>query len=47
MDKKGKGKQNEITCYECKEPRHLISECLKLKKNLKKKAPKKKAMMAT
>ena len=44
--KKGKAKQNKITCYECKVPGHLRFECPKLKKNLKKKAPKKKTMMA-
>ena len=37
-EKKGKAKQNEITYYECKEPRHLQSKCPKLKKNSKKKA---------
>ena len=46
-DKKGKAKQSEIICYEYKEPRHLRSECPKLKKSSRKKAPKKKAMMAT
>ena len=46
-DKKGKTKQNEITCYECKELRHLRTECPKLKKNLIKKVPEKKATMAT
>ena len=43
--KKGKAKHSEIICFKCKEPRHLRSECPKLKKNSKKKAPKKKAMM--
>ena len=46
-DKKGKSKQNEITCYECKEYGHLRSECPKLKQNFRKKAPKKKVIMAT
>ena len=46
-DKKGKDKESEIICFECKEPGYLRSECPKLKKNSKKKAPKKKAMMAT
>ena len=46
-DKKGKAKQDEVICFECKEPGHVRSECLRLKKNLKKKAPKKKAMMIT
>ena len=47
VDKKGKIKQNEIICSECKEPRHLRSKCPKLKKSSRKKASKKKAMMAT
>ena len=46
-DKKGKAKQSEIICYECKESRHLKLECPKLKKSSRKKAPKKKAMMTT
>ena len=46
-DKKGKAKQSEIICFECNEPGHLRSECPKLKKNSKKKVPKKKTMMAT
>ena len=45
--KKGKAKQGKVICFECKEPRHVKSECPRLKKNLKKKAPKKTAMMAT
>ena len=36
-----------MICFECKEPGHVRSECPKLKKNSKKKAPKQKAMMAT
>ena len=44
-EKKGKAKQNEIICHECKEPRHLRFECPKLKKSSRKKTPKKKAMM--
>ena len=46
-DKKGKAKQDEVICFKCKEPRHVRLECPRLKKNLKKKAPKKKDMMAT
>ena len=45
--KKRKAKQSEIICFKCKEPGHLRSECPKLKKSSKKKAFKKKAMMAT
>ena len=41
-DKKVEVKKSEIICFKCKEPRHLRSECPKLKKNSKKKA-----MMAT
>ena len=41
IDKKGKSQQNEITCYEYKEPELLRSECPKLKKNFRKEAPKK------
>ena len=41
-DKKGKAKQDEIICFECKDPGNVRSECPTLKK-----APKKKAMMAT
>ena len=47
VDKKRKAKQNEIICFEWKETKHLSSECPKLKKSSRKKAPKKKAMMAT
>ena len=43
--KREKPKQNEITCYECMELGNLRSKYPKIKKNLKKKAPKKKAMM--
>ena len=46
-DKKGKTKQNEIICHVCKELRHLRSECPKLKKSSRKKAHKKKTMIAT
>ena len=46
-DKKGKAKQSEIICYKCKELGHFRSKCPKLKKSSGKKAPKKKAMMAT
>ena len=46
-DKKGETKQDKVICFECKERRHVKLECPRLKKNLKKKAPKKKAMMAT
>ena len=46
MDKKGKTKLNEIICFECKELGHLKSEYPKLKKSSRKKAPKKKVMMA-
>ena len=46
-DKKGKTKQSEIICYECKEPRHLRSECPKLKISFRTKAPTKKAMMSS
>ena len=46
-DKKCKAKQDEVICFECKEPGHVRSEYQRLKKNLKKKAPKKTAMMAT
>ena len=45
-DKKGKAKKDEVICFECKEPRHVISECPRPKKNSKKKTPKKKTMMA-
>ena len=37
-DKKGKAKQDDVICFECKEPRHVRSECPRLKKKLKKKA---------
>ena len=43
VDKKGKTKQNKIIYFECKEPGHLRSEYLKLKKSSKKKASQKKA----
>ena len=43
----GKAKQDEVICFECKELRHVKSECPRLKKNSKKKTCKKKAMMAT
>ena len=46
-DKKGKAKQDEVICFECKEPEHIRSKYPRLKKNLEKKAPKKRAMMAT
>ena len=46
-DKKGKAKQDEIICFECKEPGHVRSECPRLKKASEKKTTKKKAMMAT
>ena len=46
-NKKGKAKQSEIICFECKELGYLGSECPKLKNNSKKKAPKKKPMIAT
>ena len=46
-DKRGKLKQDEIICFECKEPGHIRSECPRLKKVSKKKITKKKAMMAT
>ena len=46
-DKKGKAKQDEVICFKCKEPGHVRSECPRLKKSLKKKAPMKKAMMTT
>ena len=46
-DEKGKAKQYEVICFECKKPGHVRSEYPKLKKNLKKNSPKKKAMMAT
>ena len=46
-DKKGKTKQDEVICFECKELGHVRPECLRLKKNFKKKASKKKALMAT
>ena len=30
--KKGDGKKNkEVTCYECKKPRHIRNDCLRLK----------------
>ena len=41
-DKKGKAKQDEIICFECKEPGHVRSECPRLKKASKKKTTKKK-----
>ena len=46
-DKKGKAKHDEVICFECTEPGHVISECPRLKKKSKKKTPKKKVMMAT
>ena len=46
-DKKSKNKQDEIIYFECKEPRHVRSEYPRLKKVLRKKTTKKKAMMAT
>ena len=46
-NKKGKAKQSEVICFECKESGHVRSECPRLKKNLKKKTPKKKAIMAS
>ena len=46
-DKKDKAKQDKVICFECKELGHVRSECPRLKKNLKKKALKKRAMMAT
>ena len=46
-DKKGKANQDEVICFECKEPGHVRSECPRLKKNSKKKIPKRKAMVAT
>ena len=45
-DKKGKAKQDEIICFECKELGHVKSECPRLKKASRKKSTKKKAMMA-
>ena len=45
--KKGKAKQSEVICFECKEPGHVRSECPRLKKTSKKKTPMKKAIMAT
>ena len=45
-DKKGKAKQDEVIYFECKELGHVRSICSRLKKNLKKKASQKKAMMA-
>ena len=45
-DKKGRAKQDEIICFECKEPGHVRSECPRLKKASRKKITKKKAMMA-
>ena len=46
-DKKDKTKQDEIICFECKEPGHVRFECPRLKKTSRKKTTKKKAMMAT
>ena len=46
-NKKGKAKQDEIICFECKEPGHVRSECPRLKKASKKKTTKKKAIMVT
>ena len=46
-NKKGKAKQNEVICFECKESGHVRSKCSRPKKDLKKKTPKKKAMIAT
>ena len=40
-----KGKEKELTCFECKKPGHFKSECPQLKKNPRR--FKKKAMMAT
>ena len=40
-----KEKDQSITCYGCRKPEHLRSECPMLKKTLKR--YKKKAMMAT
>ena len=45
--KKGDGKKNkEVTCYECKKPGHIESECLRLKFKNKGAKDKKKAFKA-
>ena len=44
LNKRGKTKENEVIYFECKEPIHVILECRRLKKNYKKKTPKKKAL---
>ena len=46
-DKKGKAKQSEVICFECKEPGYVRTKYPRLKKSSKKKIPKNKAMMAT
>ena len=46
-DKRGKAKQDEVICFKCNESGHVRLEYPRLKKNLKKKAPKQRAMMAT
>ena len=43
----GKKKTKEVTCYECKKPGHIKSECPKLKFKKKGAMDKKKAFKAT
>ena len=43
----GKKKIKEVTCYECKKPDHIKSECPKLKSKNKRPKDRKKAFKAT
>ena len=43
----GKKKTKEVTCYECKKPGHIKSECSKLKFKNKREKKRKKTFKAT
>ena len=41
-DKRGKAKQDEVICFECKEPGHARSKCPRLRRILRRRFPKRK-----
>ena len=46
-EREGKKKSKEVTCYECNKPRHIRSECPKLKFKNKGAKKRRKAFKAT